>query len=160
ESRLAHRILNILTTPNEASPTLPASGTPVKLSDAVEGFSKQVRSIIKEEGAKDDFSDEKAKRVEKEINEILWGFTEVLEGCVVGLFQQIKQIPLHRLHLSLWDAVQGVKDILIHRIEDLIWAVRRLEKPLKEYCQKFQKGSKKWHQWSWFGETYLKRDLL
>lgn len=158
ESRLAHQILNMLNVSNETAPVLPTAGTPLKLSEAVEGFSKQVRLAIQDSNAL--FSHENAKRVEKEMNAVLWSFTEVLEGCVVELFQQIRQVPINRWHISLSDVVHTVKDILIHRIEDLIWVVRRLDKPLKEYCQKFQSKSQKWKGWSIFGETYLSPDLL
>ncbi len=160
ESRLAHQILNsVQSLPTETTfPVLPA-GTQLKLSEAVEGFSRKVRALAPVHINNQKPSDNGALVI-KEINAALWGFTELIEGCVVELFQQIRQVPIDRWHVSIAHVVQAIKDILIHQIEDLIWAIRRLEKPLKEYAQKIQLEPKRWFNWKLFGKTYLDSHLL
>lgn len=162
ETRLANQILHIFQfEPNEVevfSPTLPLTSGSVKLSEAVEGFSKKVRHIIKNMPAQ--LTSEEGSRVVKEINQVLWDYTEVLEGCVVELFQQVKQVAIDRWHISISQVVQAIKDMLIHRMDDLIWAIRRLEKPLKDYCQRCQGKKKTWRDWSERWRGWLDPDLL
>jgi hypothetical protein len=95
------------------------------------------------------------------MNSALWEFTEVLEGAVVELFQQVRQVPIDRWHVSISHVVHAVKDILFHAIEDLMWAIRRLEKPLREFGQKVEyKSQNRLFSWIPFGEHYLDRNLL
>jgi hypothetical protein len=162
ENRLAYQLSNVIQSISSEidAPilTLP-SGSGLKLSEAVESFGKQVRLFVKKqsilEGPKD-----KGKRVVQEINQGLWEFAEILEGCVVELFQQVKQVTVDRWHLSISQVVNAIKDILIHRIDDLIWLIRRLEKPLKEYCLKCHVKENKWFDWYSFRETYIDPQLL
>ena len=160
ESRLAHQISHVIRplSSEPFAPILPV-GSAFKLSEAVEGFTKQVRFFVKNQ-LNDQMPYDDGKRVVKEINRALWEFTEVLEGCVVELFQQVKQLPVDRWHLSVSQVTHTIKDILIHRIEDLLWAIRRLEKPLKEYCQISRRKQNKWFDWHSLGETYLDPNLL
>ncbi len=138
ETRLAHQILNSIqpTVLETFSPLLPFGGGHLKLSEAVEGFTKKVRLLV--QGGINDIPKDNGERVVKELNEALWEFTEVLEGSVVELFQQIKQVSVDRWHLSISRAVHAIKNMLIHYIEDVMWAIRRLEKPLRDYCARFQ----------------------
>ena len=62
-------------------------------------------------------------QIVKKLNRICWEFTEVLEGCVVESFKQVKQVSIDRWHISLAQVVHDIKDILIHYIEDLIWTI-------------------------------------
>src|SRR5262245_52295020 len=80
ESRLAHQILNVIQSlpTDTSSPFLPATGASLKLSEAVEGFSKKVRLLGKEK-----LNHHRPELVIKEMNQGFWEFTEVLEGCVV-----------------------------------------------------------------------------
>lgn len=144
ENRLAHRLLNILHADllEPSQPMLP-KGSSMKLSEAVEGFTKQVRAMPRSEGS-DLKRREGSCRVVQEINRAFWQYTEILEGCVVELFQQVKQVPLDRWHISLSVVVLELKENLLHRIEDLMWTIRRLEKPLNEYCRKGESKTKNW----------------
>jgi hypothetical protein len=160
ETRLAHQILTIVHPQSTESfaPVLP-SGSSLKLSEAVEGVSKKIRSLAKSHENSQKPIDQD-KRIMEEVNAALWDYTEVLEGCVVELFQQARQVPIDRWHFSIAHVVQAVKEMLTHRIEDLIWAIRRLEHPLREYEQKLQTGSKKWFDWLPFRVSYLDPKLL
>lgn len=158
ETRLAHQILNcIQPTQFEAfSPLLPLGGGHLKLSEAVEGFTKKVRLLVQ---GGDDASADSGERVAKELNMALWEFTEVLEGSVVELFQQIKQVSVDKWHLSVSRAVHAIKDMLIHYIEDVMWAIKRLEKPLRDYCSRFQQGGML-QRWSAYWRSYVDPTLL
>lgn len=159
ENRLAHHILNAVEVlPVETSAPLLPAGTSLKLSEAVEGFGKKVRLLKKEQF--NDLPSDKRNLTVKEMNASLWEFTEVLEGCVVELFQQVRQVTLDRWHVSIAHVVHAIKDILIYRIEDAMWAIRRLEKPLEEYDQKVRLKSRKWMEWKFLKESALDPHLL
>jgi hypothetical protein len=157
ETRLASQILNVIESPpaENSPPHLPEF--PLKLSEGVEGFSKRVRLVMKDQ---ESLSFVETDRVVKELNGALWEFTEVLEGCISELFQQVRQVPISRWHISIFHVVHAIKDMLVHRIEDLIWAIRRLEKPLKEYCQKFRKTTCKWDYWRNMWKGVLDPELI
>lgn len=159
EGRLAHQILNVIPSSEILAPILPVSGTTIKLSEALEGFTKKIRLLVKSE-IKDQNAREGINKVIKDINSALWEFTEVLEGCVVELFQQVRQVPIDRWHISISHVVHAIKDVLIHYIEDLIWTIRRLERPLREYCQGMNGKPKRWSSWIPFRENFLDRNLL
>lgn len=148
ENRLATQILNIVhpSMIESFSPVLPAGHSGLKLTDAVESFTKRIRSLTKNPSKSQ--SNGNVDRVIREINAAFWEFTEVLEGCSAELFQQIKQVNLDQWHVSLSHTVQLVKELLIHRIEDLIWTIRRLERPLTEYRRHFSVKKKLgWKNW-------------
>lgn len=162
ENRLAHQILNIIPSSlTEAFvPSLPSLEVPIKLSEAVEGFSKKTRLLIKNEKSHR-HSDNSSNQMIKDLNAIFWEFTEILEGSTIELFQQLHQIPINRWRLSIFEVVHAIKDILIRYIDDLVWIIRRLEKPLQEYCEKFHlKKSEGWLGRFFFGKTYLDPHLL
>lgn len=159
ETRLADQILNVIPTHPQDTfvPVLPRSGSTIKFSEAVEGFSKKVRLFTREHD--NQLTPIENDKVVKEINKALWEFTEVLEGCAVELFQQVRQIPIDRWHLSLAAVVPAMKDILVHRIEELMWGIRRLKYPLNEFCKANLKKSKQW-RWHLFGKDYVDGGLL
>lgn len=162
EDRLAHQILNMISPSlNEIqSPLLQGPEAMIKLSDALEGLNKKSRHSNNGE-INHSFSDLHPKQMVKEVNAVLWEFTEVLEGCVVELFQQIQQVPVNYWHISISEVVQAIKDILVHYIDDLIWIIRRLEKPLTEFWTKsYEKGGKSWKGWFSFRESSLDPYLL
>lgn len=136
ETRLTQQILEVIhpTQIESFNPVLPLTGLHLKLSDAVEGFTKKVRSFVS--GAINQMPNDKGQRVSKEVNKALWDYTEVLESSVIELFQQIQQVNVDRWHVSLDEVVHSLKDLLHHHLEELMWAIKRLEKPLKDYCQK------------------------
>jgi uncharacterized damage-inducible protein DinB len=160
ETRLAHKILNLipLSPDNDFSPFLPLDGVQLKLADAVEGFNKKVRAFNKTVDSH--LPVDQGKGVITDLNRSLSEFIEVLEGCVVELFQQVQQIPLDRWHISVSQVVSAIKDILVHRIEDLIWTIRRLEKPLTDYYFKCQNKERYWKPWQFLWTKTIDRRFL
>lgn len=160
ENQLAQRILNaIQTVPEEASsPALP-EGASLKLSGAIEEFTKKVQRA-EENPSDNEKRNEESLWTIKEINAALWEFTEILEGSVSELFRQVQQLPIDRWDISTSNVIHEIRDILFNRLEDLIWIVRRLEKPLKEYGRKSQAKKSQWLAWKPFEKSYLDSHLL
>jgi hypothetical protein len=159
ESRLAHQIFNLLKSGEREAhePILPEVKF-MKLSEGVEGFTKRLHLFSRSRS--EIFDPEEGKNIIPEINKGLWEYTEVLEGCVTELFQQVKQVPIDRWHVSLFPVVNGLKEILIHRLEDLIWAIRRLEKPLNNFAGKFHLRTMSWMSWIFTRKSALDPHLL
>lgn len=150
ETRLAHQIFDSIQPSSEgeegSKPALIfATGVHLKLSDAVEGLTKKIRTMNRKQLMEN--IGQKGDGLIKELNSVLWEFTEVLEGCVMELFQQIKQVSVDKWHRSLSQVVTAIKDILVHYIDDLIWVIRRLEGPLKEYIEKLGVVRNSWFEW-------------
>ncbi len=128
-----------------SAPVIPEAK--VKLSEAVENFIRNVRVPFQRVNT---YDKETIENIIKHLNAVLWDYTEALEGCIVELFQQIKQVSVDRWHLTIAEVVHSVKELLTQRIEDLIWTIRRLEEPLNEFCKAnlFTNLSfwKKWNQ--------------
>jgi len=102
-----------------------------RINDAVEELGKKVHLLgqMKEPKAISPTSAVAAKQ----INVALWNYVEALEGCVIELYQQIDQIGFEHWDLKMSRTVTAVKDELTHRMEDLVWTIRRLEQQLKKY---------------------------
>lgn len=160
ENRLADQLLHALSYESfeSAQQVLPAASS-MKLSDAVEHFTKQVRTLSKN-GDRVQKRQRENDAVEKNINRAFWEYTEVLEGCVTELFQQVKQVPLDRWHISLSKVVHSLKENLLHRIEDLMWTIRRVEKPLHEYRQKRPTHATQWFAFLSIGKSLIDPHLL
>lgn len=61
------------------------------------------------------------------INKTIWQYLETLEGCITELSQQLEGISLEQWHDRLSNVVTDLKELLIHKTENLIWFIRRLE---------------------------------
>lgn len=157
ERRLANQILNSIQTDivDPAMPILPNEDFPLKLADAVEGLTKKIRTLTKKEAGQLG----KGDQFITELNMALWEFTEVLKGCAIELFQQIKQVHIDRWHFSLAEVVHTIEGILIHRIEDVVWAIRRLDKPIQDYQKKVNTTSD-WKAWINTQKTQLDPELI
>ena len=134
ESQVGNCILHAIhPLPRETlPPVLPFSTRgEVKLSDAVEAFSKNVHKIGISKRPLVPANDwEIATR---QINNAFWEYVEVLEGCVTELFQQLSQVGFEQWQPELIKVVDAVKNILNLSMEDLMWKIRRMESLLWEY---------------------------
>ena len=83
----------------------------------------------------------------EEINTAFWHYIEILEGSMTELFQQIDQIGFEQWSIDLSDAATQIKDELIHRLDDVIWGMRRLNKNLSECHNKVVKVQP-WHKFA------------
>lgn len=146
EGYLAQAILeSIAYTP--PAPTLSYGASPLKLSEALEVFGKKSASTSGD-----------PKMIAQPINKALWKYVEILEGAVTELFRQLDQIGLEQWHSRLPHVVSTIKELLQHKIEDLMWGIKRLEDLLWRYntgnhLSLWQKLQKNW-------KTILDHDLL
>lgn len=126
EALLADTILNALILPPGymSTPVLPSSGH-LRLSQASEIFRKKVREITEEQAV-----DLNWRTTANQINHALWSYVEILEGNVVELFSQLDQIGFERWNLDFFSTVESLKELLFHRIDDLIWTIRHLNEGL------------------------------
>jgi len=128
ETRLSHVIVEAMPQPpTESKPTLTLDPkVAMRLSEAVEIFSKYNYQATESQH----LSRESCQQSIKRINKTLWEYLETLEGTVTELFQQLEQVGLEQWHVRLAHVVGSIRDILIHKMEELIWAMRRLEELL------------------------------
>lgn len=134
EAELGQEILTSFPTGKEgiAPPMLePSKLLRLKLSDAIEGFSKRVRQAIQRE--EELVNDGVLKHVRLKVEEGFLNYVEVLEGCVRELFLQVDQTGLDGWTSDLLMAIDFFKDLFHHHIEDSILVLKRLENLLKEY---------------------------
>lgn len=113
-----------------------------KLSDAVEVFGKKLRQVI-QEGA-ETLPPDTWKEVAQAISLSFWEYEEVLEGCVKELFQQLEQLGIELWNAELAQVLDSIKDMLLHHIEDLVWALRRVESQLSEFRTAQEKLQGRW----------------
>jgi len=153
ESQLGNTITHAIHTfPTETLPVvIPfSSGDALRLSDAVMAFGKNVSEISKSERSlvpADDW--ESAIR---EINEALWEYNEVLEGCVTELFQQINQIGVEGWSPGLLGVVRSIKTMLLDQMDQLGVVEEQLEGLLWKYrwaCES-RKGRGVWFKKIWY----------
>ena len=136
------------------------SRSSIKLSDAVEEFGRKVAWASQSSRSK--LSEGQWKQASQKMNEKIWNYVEVLEGCVVELFQQLDQIGFEQWNVELVRTATSIKDELNHRMEDLLWAIRRLDEQLKTYRWSCEARQGKWVKWRkpfYFFSKMLDRSL-
>ncbi len=150
EGRLSSQITSLKTLPSfhSSTPVIPSAsdGPYMKLNEIVDDFAKKIRSG----GIRTIATDEQKDQISFMINNALWDYTEVIEGCVTELFQRVRQIGVDRWNPRLFDVLFEVKEVLLHRIDTIRWVIQRLEGPLEDLCRPEQKSGwvKKWLSWS------------
>jgi hypothetical protein len=140
ENYVAQQILHLIPHHIEKDyPHLLDSEKKMGLLEATERFSKKVKNKIE--------FPEQYRTIQKKINDLIWNYTEVLEGCVTELFQQVREVSIDRWHISISYVVQHVKDLLFRRMEELGKVIHKLESLLEDCFHKFQSQSERWRNW-------------
>lgn len=143
ESQLSAKIIEIILH-IEGLPITKESLPPsfFRLSEAVEEFGRKIhRASLNSYKV---LNKDRWRFAAKEINQALWSYVEVLEGCVTELFQQIDQMGFEQWNVDVIRATTSIKDELTHRMDDLVWAIRRLEQQLKNYRKLCDARAGKW----------------
>ena len=160
EIRLSKELLRLAKNyfQNEIKASEPALlSSEVKLSEGTEEFIRALRPTQRTL-SNEKIEKESVTELVEEVNSLLWDYTEALEGCVVELFQQISQVSVDKWHLTIFEVISQIRDLLAMRIEDLVWAVRRLKEPLNEFCNFSSKEPVPfWKRWNLLS---LDSDLL
>lgn len=102
-----------------------ASGTFLKLSDAIDLFSKHNYNNRPENMPILDLKDLN-QRIQT-IDKVLWEYIDIIENNITELFQQLEQLTLEQWHTRLAYVVGALRETLNSKIESLIWGIKRLE---------------------------------
>lgn len=132
-----------------------------RLSDAVEGFGKKVRQVQQSQLVLTDPND--WKKSVTQVNAAFWEYLETLEEYITELFQQLEQVGIEEWHTDLADVVHEIKEMLTHHLEDLRWAILRMENQLKDYKKICEKKQGRWSELgraAFFWKSLLDRKLL
>lgn len=114
--------------PFQESP--PEVGSSLPLNQGIEVFGRKVNQLVKQGKM---ITSDQWKSTLTRINELVWNHVEMLEGCIVELFQQIDQMGFEQWNEDVLGATTSIKSDLTHRIDDVIWAIRRIEQELRHY---------------------------
>lgn len=124
------------------------------LSEALEEFSRKVQRTVQTHGP---LKVDRCQEVVKKLNEGLWAYVEILESCENEFFQQLEQIGFEYWTADFARASTLIKDELTHRIDDVIWGVRRIREQLKVYTRYSASKRPGWLAWI---KGALKREKL
>jgi hypothetical protein len=128
---------------NEASfPALVISKSKINLADAIENLSKKIRlsSQMKQFISLPlDW-----KEAGKKNNEAAWDYLETLQESVTELFQQVDQVQIENWQPKLIHAVDLIKELIMRHLDDLKWALKRLENLLWDYRSLCESQESKW----------------
>lgn len=133
ESRLARLIALSIPLTSEAgpSPNLPEPMVRAKLSEGVEAFTRRAHQ---EASSFESPSSKSAwRKTAHSINVAIWEYVEILEESAVELFQQLDQVGFEQWRPKLIQVVESIRDLLTHSMEDMKWALKRLESQLQDY---------------------------
>ncbi|MFI0434739.1 MAG: hypothetical protein ACH350_03290 [Parachlamydiaceae bacterium] len=162
EARLAYHLLNLIELSSIQLPeTLLSSPlSSIKLSEAAHEFNRKIGLCVVSEDSCDE-AEVRLETLTSHINRIFWGFTEILEGCSVELFQRVSQISIDHWDEGIFDVATSIKGILSHYIDDLICMIPSLEKSLKEYGERIDAQKRKgWMNWLPFRQPVLDHQVL
>lgn len=169
ESAVGFGVLSIIRSCVEKQdhPTvLPAPTVGIRLSESTEAAARRIRETLLSGKLPVSFEEWQDKVIQR-TNTLLWEYVEVLEGGVTELFQQLQQVPLEKWNSELFQVVGEIKVLLMHHIEDSMWAIRRLDQMFWKYRWEWEsrKGSytvllrRIFSQWSFLIDRSLLTNL-
>lgn len=123
---------------------IPSESISLRLHDVIEEFGKKVQRLS--QAQQKNVPKEEWKVAAKAIQQALWQYIEVLKESTAELFQQLDHIGFDHWDTQLSSAMTAINETLMHRMNDLIWAIKRLEQQLqklKSICKKLQ-GNREW----------------
>lgn len=123
----------------------PPSKSAMRFQEAVEEFGKKILRI--KNSNKEGIPNDEWKTSVAIVNRSLWEYVETLEGCVVELFQQLDQVSFDHWNADLSHSVSLIKDNLMHRLEDVLWGIKRLNYQIKDYRWLCEEKQKNWMFW-------------
>lgn len=146
ESQAALQIIDAIHPLQEHTPVLkPGPLISFRLHEAVEEFGKAVHRIARmpQQALVINEWGEAAKQVQ----EAIAAYLEILEGCSTELFKQVERTGLEYWDEHFASAIAAVKGNLAHRLDDLIWSIRRLNQQLASYRWICEARKSKWTTW-------------
>lgn len=159
ESQLAHDCLHTLDRLTMLSPTpklpIPPSAR-VRFSEGVEEFNHKIHDAVA--------ANPKAipsgewSRIANELNPLLWGYVEFLEGAITELYFEVSRIDLQMWSNETMDVVQEVKQILSASLDEVEVAVNGLNQGLVDLRSETDSGT--WSMSRILGSDILDAELL
>jgi hypothetical protein len=157
EAELCRRLLGSTVVFSNMPPQLAASSyDQLRLNDTIDNLGKRFHRLSTMPNASISLKDWNSAI--EEINAAFWDYIEILEASLAELFQQIDQIGFEQWTIDLSDAATHIKDELTHRLDDVAWGIRRLERPLEECYCKVMKSSNTMKVWN-FCTSFWKKIL-
>lgn len=135
EEEICKKILKLFSDQRhpEIKPPVPSAFSfHLRLSDAIESVDKYVKKLLV---TKANLYLPDPASIEKQLNKILWGYVEILESVLTELFQTLEQMGYEVIRTNIIQTVDSIKIMLMHRMEQLVWAIKRLNKILKDYAK-------------------------
>lgn len=135
----------------------------MKLSKAMDKFEKRIQQLSLVQENLPSISD--FQKSTSLINNCLWQYVETLESCVIELFQQLDQVGLEKWHKTMGSGVDSIKIMLMQRLEEVSWAIRRMENLLRQYYKICSLKASNWTKfkhympWSHFLDSNLQVNL-
>lgn len=136
ESKLADQLL--LSTPmlpGHRMEKIPLHGSGhLRLAQALQILGTRVRGYKEEQ-----ISNEEWRASVVSVNHSLWEYTDLLQDTVQEFIFQLQQTNLNSWNHNFFIVASSFKELILHRIEDLIWTYRRLDELFLTYraiCQK------------------------
>ena len=159
ESQLAHDTIHTLDHLTTLSP-LPRLPIPpsskVRFSQGVDEFGRKIHETTSM-SAKNVPSDE-WKRIAGELNHLLWGHVEFLEGAITELFFEVGRIDLQMWSLETMEVVQDVKHILSASLDESEVGINGLNQALVDLRN--ATDGRKWSISRLLGSDILDAELL
>lgn len=140
EAKLADTLLLATLPPPGSLGTLHLHGSGhFRLTQALQVLTTRIRELTEEQTNTNDW-----RSVTAVVNQALWDYVEILEESVKELFIQVEQYEMALWNTEFIDVVSAFKELLAHRIEDLIWTYKRLEEIFLTYRATCNKRKNLW----------------
>lgn len=110
-----------------------------RLSQALQAFTSRMRHL--HEG---DTSQGEWRTATLVINKAFWDYAEILDEAEKELYQRVEAVDLSGWTDNFYQVVVGFKELLTHRIEDLIWVYHRVDDLLLTYRSICRKNKNLW----------------
>jgi len=133
----------------------------MKIETAVEAFRKNVKQVV--DAHSPSLATNEWEIAKTQINNALWEYAEVLEGCAIELFQRIQQIGFEHWQKELSHVVDQIAKILTARMDELETHIETLESLLWEFrwaCETPDKKTSFFRKLLFFWRTILDRTLF
>lgn len=99
-----------------------------RLAQALQIMTSRIRNLHEGEATKKEWASAVST-----INQAFWDYVEILEGTIQELFEQMDGVDLNAWSIDYYQIITSFKELLAHRIEDLIWVNKRVEDLLLAY---------------------------
>lgn len=131
-------------------PSLPLDSKKIDFFEGIDQLVKKIGQATNQKHAKVSY-----QKIVKKSNVILWEYVELIENSAIELFQQIDEVSMDRWSVSAADVVYALKELLLHRIDQLLSSIKLLQNSLKQYATIASDQKKFWFSFLFFWKEPL-----